>query len=498
VRHKISKRALAVLLLLLSAASLSWLADSAFAAGAGLVPVVPNEQSYAQSSKDLQSIGMEEAWGLTTGSPNVQIACVDSGVAPNNDFAGRLQTGSNVVDGSTNTTDIFGHGTEVCSVAAAQGNNGYGVAGVCWQCKIYPVKDTYSDTTGYAHDSDIASGLLKACQAGSRVVILSQEGPDDPGNVPAAATACRNMNDVVVMAAGNYHSNQASADRLAAESADAITVAECDSPSQLNAASDYGPLAKICAPSGAQVLQPDGSYVYRQGTSIAAPYVGGVIALMLSGNPNLTYDQIVQVLQRTCTPEPNLDVQWHCYLNAPAALRDPLVGFKDPPDADLKVVRKGSGTVVDTQGSIDCGSICSESFPSTSPATLRAKPAAGWKFSHWTGACSGTNPLCNLTVQASPTTTVVGAIFVPTKLKIKVTTGGKGHGTVKVSGCGVGKNRAISVVNAGCLKMTFVAKPDKKSRFAGWTGACHGQKAVCVLRHIMKPQTTKALFSPKK
>jgi thermitase len=94
---------------------------------------------------------------MTTGSSQVVLADVDSGIADAHpDLAAQLAPGYNVLDGSTNTNDTYGHGTWVAGVMAASSNNGAGIAGYCWTCRLMPVK-VYSSSSG-AYDSDVATG----------------------------------------------------------------------------------------------------------------------------------------------------------------------------------------------------------------------------------------------------------------------------------------------------------------------------------------------------
>ena len=91
-----------------------------------------------------------EAWDITTGSSDVTVAVLDSGIDDRLlEFAGRLVPGYNFVDNNANTYDILGHGTAVASALGANANNpdpknplvkGIGGAGVDWNCRIMPIK----------------------------------------------------------------------------------------------------------------------------------------------------------------------------------------------------------------------------------------------------------------------------------------------------------------------------------------------------------------------
>jgi thermitase len=97
----------------------------------------------------LSQIKALDAWSISVGDPATVIAVCDTGVAPSQpDLMGKLLPGYNFYANNTDTADDYGHGTAVAGAAAAQGNNGIGVAGVAWNASILPLK--ISDPTGYA------------------------------------------------------------------------------------------------------------------------------------------------------------------------------------------------------------------------------------------------------------------------------------------------------------------------------------------------------------
>ena len=83
---------------------------------------------------------MPDVWDITTGDPSVVIATIDTGANPIPDLADALVPGWDFVDNDPEAQDTNGHGTQVASVIAARGNNGIGMAGHCWQCKVMPIR----------------------------------------------------------------------------------------------------------------------------------------------------------------------------------------------------------------------------------------------------------------------------------------------------------------------------------------------------------------------
>src|SRR6185369_7735182 len=109
----------------------------------------------------LPRIQAPQAWSVTTGSPAVVVAVIDTGVfAAHADLAGRLLPGWNFVHADADTTDVLGHGTAVAGAIAADGNNGIGVAGVSWGSRILPL--VVVDENNRAAYSDIAAAIQYA------------------------------------------------------------------------------------------------------------------------------------------------------------------------------------------------------------------------------------------------------------------------------------------------------------------------------------------------
>ena len=122
-----------------------------------LEPVAVPDDPRFEDAWHLGALGAPSAWDLSTGA-GVTLAILDSGVDPNHpDLEGKLVPGYNFYDGNSDTRDVFGHGTRVAGVAAADTNNGIGVASIGWGAQLMPIRVT--STSGYASAWAIAQGL---------------------------------------------------------------------------------------------------------------------------------------------------------------------------------------------------------------------------------------------------------------------------------------------------------------------------------------------------
>src|ERR1041385_6804033 len=133
--------------------------------------ITPNDPWYPNEWV-LTKIGTPAAWSSTTGSQNVVIAILDTGVdSTHPDLQNLIVPGWNAYDNNSDTRDVGNHGTAVAGTAAALSNNGIGIASVCWSCKLMPIR--VSDINGYGSYSAMASGLAWAADHGARVANIS-------------------------------------------------------------------------------------------------------------------------------------------------------------------------------------------------------------------------------------------------------------------------------------------------------------------------------------
>jgi thermitase len=256
--------------------------------------VTPTDPDYFWQSPYFTQISAPTAWSSTTGSASVVIAIIDTGVdGTHPDLASKMVPGWNIYSNNSDTSDVFGHGTEVAGTAAAATDNGIGIAGVCWQCLIMPVR--ISDTKGYATYSNMANGISWAASHGARVANLSFEGSTS-STVTQAAQTFVNSGGVVTIAAGNEGTFISAPDNPSA-----LTVGGLDPTNVLYSWSNYGNIIDLVAPGCVYTTLRGGSYGAFCGTSASAPMVAGVAALMFSANPALTPASVMSMLKQSAT-----------------------------------------------------------------------------------------------------------------------------------------------------------------------------------------------------
>ena len=254
--------------------------------------VLPNDPWFVNWEGHLRRIQAPTAWSTTVGSSNLVVAILDTGVDANHeDLAGKIVSGWNSYNNNSTTTDVSGHGTAVAGTAAAASNNGLGVASVCWLCRIMPVR--VSDTTGYATNSSIATGLTWAADHGARVANISYI-VSDSSTVTSAAQYFQGKGGVVTSSAGNYSTFSNSLDNPYI-----LTISATDQFDVIYSYSNTGKNIDVAAPGDSFSTQMGGGYVSTGGTSYSAPIVAGVAALVMAANPSLSADQVQNIIKQS-------------------------------------------------------------------------------------------------------------------------------------------------------------------------------------------------------
>jgi len=163
---------------------------------------LPNDE-YWDKLWNMRLIKMPAAWNIAKGSESVTVAVVDTGVATDHpDLAARCVSGYDFIDNDSDPYDLQGHGTHVAGTIAAQGNNGIGVVGVCWDnVKIMPIR--VLDADGYGTSESIINGLSYALTHGVDVVNMSLGGAYSDTAEHQIIKELTDAGILVVAAAGN-------------------------------------------------------------------------------------------------------------------------------------------------------------------------------------------------------------------------------------------------------------------------------------------------------
>jgi subtilisin family serine protease len=282
-----------------------------------------------------EDVHAEDAWAITTGDPGIVIAILDDGVdVGHTDLAANIHPdGYDFFDGdndprpryfaapynSTNPNDI--HGTPCAGVAAACGDNGQGVAGIAYHCRILPIK--VWGAPNLAPNSAIANAIR---YAGTRAAVLSASWSSGASDVvrqaiqDVAAAARGGLGALVFCSSGNDYRNSVA---FPAQVDAAIAVGASTNQGQRSAYSNYGADLDFVAPSSggtAGIWTTDVSYANRGynlgnagaggvdgcytnsfgGTSSACPLAAGVGALVLSLRPDIPATLAWRILRESC------------------------------------------------------------------------------------------------------------------------------------------------------------------------------------------------------
>ncbi|MBV6457360.1 MAG: hypothetical protein HONBIEJF_00468 [Fimbriimonadaceae bacterium] len=265
---------------------------------------VPNDTMYGQQW-GFPLTGVETFWDFAKGASNVNIAIVDSGVDMNHpDLKDKasvyVSQGYDFGEDDADPSDNQGHGTHVAGIAAATTNNGLGVAGTGRQCHILPVK--IADANGVIDTFSAYLGMWYASQA--PVVNCSWGGA---ARDPILELVFRYVagGTVVVAAAGNTNTTNL---RYPAAFPNVLAVGAIDSTDQrwvtnATSGSNFGANWVDVAAPGRNILSTrmGGGYEHRTGTSMAAPFVAGLLAAFES----YCGDPVEAVVSMTATGIPN-------------------------------------------------------------------------------------------------------------------------------------------------------------------------------------------------
>jgi subtilisin family serine protease len=265
-------------------------------------------------------IGAADGWEILNSASNVIVAIIDTGIRyTHEDLADNVWVNPGEIPGNgidddrngivddvhglnaiTNTGDPIdetGHGTHVAGVIGAVGNNGKGVVGVAWKVQIMACK--FMDSEGMGSISDAIQCVDYARLKGAQVINASWGGVNSSSSLRTAISRARTAGIVFVAAAGNESADDDVVGNYPSgfDLDNVVSVAASTRSDALASFSNYGATTVDLVAPGSTIYSTwnssDKNYTYLSGTSMAAPYVAGVFALMKAKFPNDTYKQLI-------------------------------------------------------------------------------------------------------------------------------------------------------------------------------------------------------------
>jgi thermitase len=278
--------------------------------------MTPND-TYFSDQWSLKKVQAPTAWDLGQSADSVEIAVIDTGVDNTHpDLDGKVINGHDYVDNDNDPMDLNGHGTHVAGVAAAVTNNQQGIAGMAPKAKIYAVR--VLDENGEGTLDKVASGIVDAADHGAKVINLSLGSSQSAQTLKDAIDYAWNKGAVVVAAAGN---DGTSAPTYPAYYNQVLAVAATDNNDHKADFSNYGKWVDVAAP-GVDITSTyvGGGYKTMSGTSMAAPHVSGLAALLAA--KGLDNTQILGAIQSTAEDVTGTGSNWeYGRINALSAMQ---------------------------------------------------------------------------------------------------------------------------------------------------------------------------------
>ncbi len=327
----------------------------------GPLSAVPNDTEWdswdeahpAGNNWAMEFIKAPSAWDLNTGDPSVVVGVIDTDIDKNHS-----DLDDNIVALTGGRVKSSGHGTHVTGIIGAEGNNGKGVTGMCWDCSLRPYE------FGGSSSVKAQESMVQAVKDGARIVNMSLQWIDNNqcGTAGTATTlqkvkennailarallfAEREKKDVLwIFAAGNecrdakYASPASLTDRFPLNT---MAVASIDENGGLSSFSNFGNLVTVAAP-GRNILSTvprtctlfifcSDQYGKKSGTSMAAPHVSGLAALVRAQHPDFQAPKVKScILSAAQTKGASVSGQGFKVINAPAAVE--CKGVVDLPD----------------------------------------------------------------------------------------------------------------------------------------------------------------------
>jgi subtilisin family serine protease len=308
------------------------------------VPVLPHDPRFtdqwalANSGQRGGTAGADisatRAWVTTTGSDDVVVAVLDSGVdythedlvqnmwqrpanmAPYQDNelgAVEDEFGFNAIDNSSDPMDENGHGTHCAGIIGAEGSNDIGISGVNWKVRIMPLKFMNAGGFGTTKDAiEAINYVIDRKKAGVNVRIISASwGSTQKSRSLEEVIRKAYDNDILFVAAsGNASTNNDRTPHFPSSYnvPNVVSVAALDRNDKLAKFSNFGLKSVAIAAPGVDILSTwlGNQYEEKSGTSMATPVVAGVAALIVAEHPRISVDDLKKKLLASVDPLPQL------------------------------------------------------------------------------------------------------------------------------------------------------------------------------------------------
>lgn len=281
---------------------------------------VPNDPGV-NSQWAVNKINLPGAWNLTTGSKTVSVAVLDTGIkASHPDLEANIDTSlsKSFIDGYSPLTDEYRHGTHVAGIIGAVGNNNIGIVGTCWKVNLISLR--IFDSKGNGSVGNLAAAVNYAQEKGVELINFSGSffrDRDYRKYCEILKEAINNYDGLFICSAGNQNVDVDSEDPdnsmkrifpATYTNSNIIAVAATTKDDVLwyddtIKGSSYGAISIDLAAPGAAIYSTytgdadnNMDYVNMSGTSMAAPYVTGVAALIKSKYPNLSVSGIKKAM----------------------------------------------------------------------------------------------------------------------------------------------------------------------------------------------------------
>lgn len=305
-----------------------------------LEPILPRDPQFndqwalansgQKGGKKGADISATLAWARTTGSDEVVVAVLDTGVDYNHEdltenmwrrpekmapyHDNELGTiddefGFNAIDAAADPMDDNGHGTHCAGIIGAEGENNLGIAGVNWKVQIMPLKFMNASGSGSTKDAiEAINYVIDRKKAGVNVRIISASwGSTQKSRALGDVIRKAYENDILfVAAAGNSTIDNDRTPHFPSsyDVPNVISVAALDRKDELASFSNYGVKSVAIAAPGVDILSTwlDNQYEEKSGTSMATPVVAGVAALVLAEHPQMSVDELRKKLLDSTDP----------------------------------------------------------------------------------------------------------------------------------------------------------------------------------------------------